>query len=356
MEDANLADVQLDEESPIPAQIASRRCHSQPPPRHDPHVDEHPCSKEFSDRYELGMRLAAGHKGVVYLATERSSGRSVVVKKPRSSGDTSDYANVAQKTHPNVVRVFHCFSDASETCVVMEHYAGGDLFQAIKTWGTPPENWSADVFEQILKGVQYLHQQFNESHNDLKPENILLDRPVSPSGVPRAALADFGCAAGDGEVSLPGGGDPRYRAPEVLWGASFGFATDAWSLGVLLHELLSGGIFIHTQRPNICSYSAFREHANGEDCRCLLEALRAGRAVDVSAAARGRASRSLLLGLLEVERPSRMSVAAALEHEWLGAHNGVSAQRCEEPADNQSRAKEPGISWRGRSNCRLGGC
>lgn len=329
--------------------VSVRRCRSQPPPRHTQHVDQHPCGKEFLERYKLGKRLAAGHKGVVYLALERSSGRTVVVKKPLDSADKSDYDRVVQKAHPNVVRVFNCFSDTLETCIVMEHCAGGDLFQAIKSLGKPNENWSAAVFEQILLGVQYLHEHFKEAHNDLKPENILLDRPPSPNGVPRVMLADFGCAAGDGEVSLPAGGDPRYRAPEVLWGASFGLATDIWALGVVLYELLSGGILIHTHRPNVCTYSAFREHADGEDCRCLLKALRAGQSVDISAAARGPASRSLLVGLLDVERFTRLKVAAALKHAWLGAHDGDAERVSQESLDHPSRTQTPSTAaWRGR--------
>lgn len=344
---------------------SARRCRSQPPPGQAQHFDEPPCGRDFLECYELGKRLAAGHKGVVYLASERSSARTVVVKKPRNSADKSDYVHLAQKAHPNVVRVFDCFSEASETCIVMEYCAGGDLFQAIQSLGKPNENWSAAVFEQILLGVQYLHEHFNEAHNDLKPENILLDRPASPHDVPRIVLADFGCAAGDGEVSLPSGGDPRYRAPEILWGASFGLATDAWALGVVLYEVLSGGLLIHTQHPNVCSYSAFREHANGEDCRRLLTALRAGQDVDVSAAARGHVSRSLLVGLLDVERRTRLTVSAALKHAWLGVHDGASevdhqeatakpvSEDMPEPA---SRPKVPGTAWRGRARCRLGGC
>lgn len=281
--------------------------------------------EDFECKYHLGEELAAGIRGVVYLATERSTGRSVVVKKPGNKADTRDFDCLVGKSHPNIVRVYECFCLPSETFIVMQYCAGGDLFQALRKKSAPPsERWTMGVFSQTLQGVRYLHETFRESHNDLKPENLLLDHmPLNSEDVPCIMLADFGCSAAAGACTqATGGGDPRYRAPETFWYAPFGLSTDAWSLGVVLYEIISGGILIYIGEPNISGFRNFRRHQGGKLCRELMKMLKSGKRVDVEQFC-GDAARELLAGLLEVEVAQRMTVKQACFHRWFASQEAI---------------------------------
>jgi len=218
-------------------------------------------TKSFQQKYELGKRIAAGAQGVTYLAKDRGSGQTVVVKKPNDVSDVEDFEQVRDKSHPNLVRVFELFHTSSETYVVMECCGGGDLFGAVgyckENFGNISMDFCRKGMMMVMSGAQYIHSQFKECHNDIKPENVLLDRkPKDANDVPRFMLADFGCASGlGGEVN----GDPRYNAPE-LWRQPPGvvcYATDVWACGVMIYEMLSGGLLVFTDHANISGWAAW---------------------------------------------------------------------------------------------------
>lgn len=280
----------------------------------------------FLGKYELGDRLAAGAQGVTWRATERATGRKVVVKKPNNVTDTSDFDQLVGKTHPNIVRVFELFHNPLETYVVMELCVGGDLFSATRQMVGLTQNWCAAVFQQALRGVKYLHEQFRQAHNDLKPENILLDRvPRDATDVPRAMIGDFGCCGQEP-------GDPRYRSPE-LWRGSRRLdpTTDAWALGVTLFELVSGGLLIYVYRRNVSGYAAFLDLDRGATVQQFMYAARSASSVDVDGetwahpgapalAPRGipcRRCKALLRGLLEVDPRRRFTIDMAIQHPWF---------------------------------------
>src|SRR5262249_28154019 len=95
------------------------------------------------------------------------------------------------------------------------------------------------LFAQVCEAVQYAHER-QVIHRDLKPGNILVDRPG------RVRLLDFGIAtlagAGDHGITVTSGGSalmtPRYASPEQLRGEAATAATDIFSLGIILDELL----------------------------------------------------------------------------------------------------------------------
>lgn len=279
----------------------------------------------FIARYELGKRLNSGAEGVTYLAKDKSTGRTVVVKQPiKLEAGLSDFAELKDKTHPNIVRVFEHFKNPLEEYVVMECCSGGDLFGALegmmKSYGPPSQNWCAAVGSQAFAGVSYLHQQFMQSHNDLKPENILLDhKPTSAIDVPRVMIGDFGMANFAGAVTQQtGGGDPRYRAPEIWQGQPFGFRSDVWALGVTLYELLSGGLLIYVYQRNISGWGNFRTAMKEQLCKQFIGTITRYPTppVDLSPI-QGDAPRDLLQGLLNVNKQDRFTVEQARNHPWF---------------------------------------
>ncbi|OWZ06230.1 Protein kinase [Phytophthora megakarya] len=154
--------------------------------------------------------------------------------------------------HPNIVGFREAFwaqsSDASLVLVlVLEHADDGDLEQYLRSLGDSfiREEEVRRIFIQLLQGVQHLHRH-NVVHRDLKSSNVFRFR----SG--RFVLGDFGTSK---ELSSTGSeqeiesqrltstvvGSPLYMSPEQLEGEPHGFATDIWSLGCVLYEILSGG-------------------------------------------------------------------------------------------------------------------
>jgi serine/threonine protein kinase/TolB-like protein/cytochrome c-type biogenesis protein CcmH/NrfG len=206
--------------------------------------------------YRLLRLLGHGGMAEVWLA-QRADGslqRDVALKLPRVSQVRPDLAGrfelerniLASLEHPNIARLYDA-GDAPDGMpyLSMEYVAG----QTITQWcdghrlGVPER---LRLFIEILGAVQYAHER-NVIHRDLKPSNIL----VGEAG--RVRLLDFGVAR------LLGGGapagaltreygramTPEYASPESVLGEHGGAAGDIYSLGVVLHELLTG------RRPRI---------------------------------------------------------------------------------------------------------
>lgn len=121
----------------------------------------------------------------------------------------------------------------------MEYLAGGDLFSFLeKRRFKLPENDARRIAHQLATAVYYLHS-FGIAHRDLKPENILM---VSDSDSSNVKLVDFGLSKsfGPGETCKEPFGTLCYVAPEILLQRSYDKAVDLWSLGVIIHLMLSG--------------------------------------------------------------------------------------------------------------------
>jgi len=285
-------------------------------------VDEDKLEK-FRELYEIQGMLARGGFGTTYKAVEKSSGRVVVVKKPDDVADHADFNELKDKMNPHVVRVFDFFSSEAEgTHIVMEYCAGGDLYNAFwslsEREGSISESWCAAIFKQIIEGVQYLHKQFDQSHNDIKPENVLLDHePKDGKDVPRTMIADFGCAASYGTGM---GGDPRYCPFEVLNGAAPTKTTDVWSLGVTLYELLTGDL-LFVDHHNISGWQAFSEAQNGKLLVKLNKAwedINSGKLkIAMCAKVRKKETRGFVQEFLHVDPAKRIKLKHALENPWF---------------------------------------
>jgi len=283
---------------------------------------------KFEAKYERGRKLAEGVGGVAYVATQKSSGTKVVVKAPKRASDLEDFEKLKDKFHPYIVRVFELFTSERQTHVVMEFCGGGDLFGAVEycfeKFGGLNYKFVASVMKQTMQGTNYLAKAFEQCHNDLKPENVLLERrPLSPDDLPRCMIGDFGCVGRKGEVI---DGDPRYRAPE-LWQfnekepprAKPSFASDVWSLGVMLFELLSGGNLVFISHRNLSSFKAFLNFENHRLLRKLYKAIQVHgvqpRWEEIQSA--GDLAIGLCRGMLAYESKDRPDLAVAMRHPYF---------------------------------------
>lgn len=273
----------------------------------------------FDEQFELGKRLNAGAQGVTYLATEKATGDKVVVKKPNDCADTSDFDALKDKSHPNIVRVYELFTEPHDTYVVMEFCGGGDLFGALEycgdQYGGVTYNLIAGVMQQVMRGVFYIHTEFKQCHNDIKPENVLLERkPTSLNDIPRCMVADFGCAAGDGSGA---DGDPRYNAPELWKGGCVTYASDVWALGVMLFEMLSGGLLVFTDHANLSGWKAFIEFEGGRLVHKLMQAMHSNQEPNWSQIDGGPEGNNLCRRMLALEPQQRIGMRQALVHPWF---------------------------------------
>ncbi len=202
--------------------------------------------------YRLIRELGLGGMGAVWLA-ERSDGtlkRTVALKLPHAGPFQRQLAErfdrerdiLAALTHPNIARLYDAGAAATgQPYLALEYVEGLPLTEycTAKNLGIRER---LELFGQVLSAVQYAHNNL-VLHRDLKPSNIL----VTSAGV--VSLLDFGIAkfmtgnetSESALTELTGRAmTPDYASPEQILGAPISTASDVYSLGVVLYELLSG--------------------------------------------------------------------------------------------------------------------
>jgi len=195
--------------------------------------------------YDIGREIGTGGFSVVHEATSRSSREKFavkIIKKQAIEGDDikllkREIQIMKQLNHPNILKLFEVYEDASSFYLVLELVQGKELFDKIVERGQYSEKDAAHIVRQILSAVSYLHQH-DIAHRALKPENLL----SAGSGDDEVIkIADFGFSKNFGEEKLMTScGSPGYVAPEVLTCDQYDKSVDMWSVGVILYILLCG--------------------------------------------------------------------------------------------------------------------
>ena len=144
------------------------------------------------------------------------------------------------RRHPGLVLlVAPPFYSRSHVLLAMEYCARGDLHtQIVRQAERLSKRTAAFMTLEIMSGLSWLHEK-GFVYSDLKPENILID------STGRLKLCDFGAARklSETERGMPMEGTAIYMAPEILRGsASLSFAADLWSLGCVVHFMLSSRV------------------------------------------------------------------------------------------------------------------
>jgi predicted Ser/Thr protein kinase len=201
----------------------------------------------IDDRYQIAGVLGRGGMATVYLARDRRLGREVAVKvlRPDLAGDggflrrfqREAAAAAALSSHPNVVAIHDIGQDRDLHYIVMEYVEGETLTDLIEREAPLAVPRAFALGAQIVSALDAAHRR-GLIHRDVKPQNVL----IAPDG--QVKVADFGIARHSASTSStePGSvmGTPDYLSPEQARGAEVGPASDLYSLGVVLYEMLAG--------------------------------------------------------------------------------------------------------------------
>ena len=204
-------------------------------------------TETLNERYRLDKKLGEGGMAIVYQATDLMLDRTIAVKILRKDFSSSqafqerfkeEARAAANLTHPNIVTVHDFGFDQDRLFIVMEYVPGKDLKQIIKETGALPIYQGTRLIVQACAGIGYAHRA-GLVHCDIKPHNML----ITPDN--RLKVTDFGIARAlasvkHDEQTQAIWGSPAYFSPEQAAGKAPSPASDVYSLGVVLFEVLTG--------------------------------------------------------------------------------------------------------------------
>lgn len=215
-------------------------------------------------RYRLQRRLGIGGMGVVWLAHDEEDARQrVALKFAHNTPETGslrerlarEQSLLSSLAHPNIARLYGSGMTGDDQLYLVLEYVEGVPLDRYCSARDATLNQRFGLVVQIADALTHAHER-RIVHRDLKPSNVL----VTADGETR--LLDFGVAKLLNAENAVGGLDlsaltgrpltPEYASPEQLLGEPIGFASDIYSLGVMLYELLTG------VRPYTCKRGSNR--------------------------------------------------------------------------------------------------
>ena len=207
----------------------------------------------LGDAYVLERELGGGGMSRLFVATERSLNRQVVIKvlPPELASEVSaarfkkEIEVAAQMQHPHIVPILAAGSGDDLLWYVMPYVRGESLRHRLKQSGKLPVRDAVRILIEVADALAYAHRQ-GIVHRDIKPENILLEEGhavLADFGVARAIVAARAASGVDANLTGTGMsvGTPTYMSPEQAAGESNVDArADIYALGLVGYEMLAG--------------------------------------------------------------------------------------------------------------------
>lgn len=203
--------------------------------------------KQISN-YTVTAHLGQGGMGNVFKATDNMLGREVALKmlhpqltvQPQFLERFRKEARIlAQLLHPNIAVIYNFFEQDGDHYMVMEYVEGTNVDDLLKQHFRLPASLVIPIAVQALEGLQHAHRK-QIFHRDIKPANLMItnDEVVK--------LMDFGIAKVAGEQKLTQVnkivGTIEFMAPELIQGKDASAASDIYSMGATMYEMLTGKI------------------------------------------------------------------------------------------------------------------
>jgi serine/threonine protein kinase/Tfp pilus assembly protein PilF len=220
---------------------------------------------ETVSHYRILEKLGEGGMGVVYRAEDTKLKRSVALKflppdLTRDSNAKERFVREAQAAsaldHPNICTVYEIDeTEDGRTFICMACYDGDTLKTKIEQGPLSLEN-SIDIASHIARGLSAAHGK-EMVHRDIKPGNVF----IASDG--QVKILDFGLAKLVGQTRLTKTGNTvgtvAYMSPEQARGETVDRQTDIWSLGVVLHEMLTGELPFKSEYEQAALYGILNE-------------------------------------------------------------------------------------------------
>jgi serine/threonine-protein kinase len=197
--------------------------------------------------YAVEREIGKGGMGLVFLGRHVRLGRLVAIKElpPTFAADarvrerfSTEARTLATLSHPHIVPIYDYVEREGLCLIVMEELPGGTVWDRFTTTGLTPPTACAVVLA-CCAALQHAHDK-GVLHLDVKPDNLMFARDeaikVTDFGISRVLSGDQTLGTLDGQVL----GTPAYMSPEQAKGAELTPASDVYSAGIMLYELLSG--------------------------------------------------------------------------------------------------------------------
>ena len=199
----------------------------------------------LNNRYLIQEKIGVGGMAEVFRGQDTVLGRIVAIKVMLSqfASDSSFAARFKQEAaaaanlqNPHIVNIYDWGYDCNSYFIVMEYIPGSDLKNAINERGAINPRKVAEIASQVCSALSTAHRQ-DIIHRDIKPQNII----IQPDG--NVKVMDFGIAhAKNSTMDQTGAvlGTAHYISPEQAQGKELTYASDIYSLGLVMYEAITG--------------------------------------------------------------------------------------------------------------------
>lgn len=201
------------------------------------------------DELEIGDIIGRGCSSVVLYATHTPTGTPLALKvinmfdKGKREQLIREISTLYDAQCPNLVTFYGAFYREGAITIALEYMNGGSLANVLNQIGPIPESVLANIAYQVLWGLAYLKHE-KQVHRDVKPSNLLIN------SFGEVKVTDFGVSAElHSSIAMCGTfvGTFKYMSPERILNRPYSYASDIWSLGLVLHECATGKYPLHEQ-------------------------------------------------------------------------------------------------------------
>lgn len=189
-------------------------------------------------KYELIRTIGSGGSGKVYLARDLHLNRLVAVKELLKDASPSELQFLQELEHPGLTQIFDFFEEQGASFLVMEYIEGMSLREYLNKHKRVAERQAVKWMIDLCRILGYLHSRHPAIiYRDLKPENIMIRQDGELKLIDLGAAIRYACGRTNETVCA---GTPGYCPPEQWKEVRGEKKWDIYSLGILLHEMLTG--------------------------------------------------------------------------------------------------------------------